>query len=309
MKQDMSAQVKGIVFDIMKFAIHDGPGIRTTVFLKGCPLSCLWCHNPESKSGNPEISYVAEKCISCGRCMQACPNDCHKNISNEHIFDRSECVRCGRCSEKCPTQALEIIGKEMSVAEVIDEVIKDKSFYDNTGGGVTFSGGEPMFQFEFILELLKEAKKCGLHVCMETCGYAPVEHYTKTLPYVDTYLFDIKETDPDKHLEYTGVSLKPIIKILEFLNSHHAEIILRCPLIPGLNTREEHLKEIGILASGLQSVTQVEVMPYKPLGLAKCERIGRDNLQYKEKSFPPDSDVKQWIESIKSQSSKPVLQA
>jgi len=308
MKQDMSTELKGIVFDIMKFAIHDGPGIRTNVFLKGCPLNCLWCHNPESQSSNSEISYVSEKCIACGYCIHACPNRCHELVLNEHLFNRSECVRCGLCSEKCPTQALEIIGKKMSVTEVIDEVMKDKSFYDNTGGGVTFSGGEPMFQFEFTLELLKKAKECGLHVCMETCGYSSVEHYAKTLPYVDTYLFDIKETDPDKHLEYTGVPMKPIVESLEFLNSHNAEIVLRCPLISGLNVREEHLKEIGVLASRLQSVIQIDVIPYKPLGLAKCERIGRDNLLYEEKSFPPDRDVKQWIESIKSQSSKPVLQ-
>ena len=300
--------MKGVVFDIMKFAIHDGPGIRTTVFLKGCPLSCIWCHNPESQSKAPEISYVSEKCIACGYCIQVCPNDCHKIISHEHIFDRSECVRCGLCAEKCPTQALEIIGKEMSVTEVIDEVIKDKSFYDNTGGGVTFSGGEPMFQFEFVLELLKEANKRGLHVCMETCGYSSVEHYAKTLPYVDTYLFDIKETDSGKHIEYTGIPMKTITESLELLNSHNAKIVLRCPLIPGLNVREEHFKEIGILASRLQSVMQIDVIPYKPLGLAKCERIGKDNVLHKEINFPPESDVKKWVKSIKSRSSKPVLQ-
>jgi pyruvate formate lyase activating enzyme len=194
----------------------------------------------------------------------------------------------------------------MSVEEVLGEVLKDRVFYNNSRGGMTLSGGEPMFQFEFTMSLLKGAKAHALHVCMETCGSAPVERYAETLPYIDIYLFDIKETDPERHLEYTGMPLEPILKSIEFLNSENARIILRCPLIPGLNTREAHFKAVGELAARLNSILQIEVVPYHPLGISKCGRIGKNYALLDLKSFPEKSEVSGWLKAIKSASSKPL---
>lgn len=301
----MLKNAKGLVFDIMKFAIHDGPGIRTTVFLKGCPLRCLWCHNPESQSPGPEISFTASKCISCGYCMNVCAQKCHSFEAGKHLFKRTECSHCGKCTENCYAQALEMIGREMSVEEVIGEVLKDKAFYDNSDGGMTVSGGEPLLQPTFTKALLAEAKKNSLHTCIETCGFAAWKDVEPLLKNTDIFLYDYKESDPGKHKEFTGAPLEPILKNLEMLDKNGAAIILRCPIIPGLNDRPEHFRKIAETANSFKNIMQIDVQPYHPLGKSKCERIGKKYI-LESLSFPEDSAIEKWLEEIREYTQTPV---
>ena len=217
----------GIVFDIQKFSIHDGPGIRTNVFLKGCPLSCLWCHNPESARFQPELFYRDDKCVGCGACVGACPADCHAVTAEGHLFDRAACVACGACAEVCPTGALEMCGREMTVDEVMAEVLRDRPFYETSGGGMTVSGGEPFARFPFLLELLKAAKEAGLDTAVETSGFTAPAQIAEAAPYIDTFLYDYKETDPEKHRAFTGVDNAPILENLALLDTLGARVILR----------------------------------------------------------------------------------
>ncbi|MGI6099432.1 MAG: glycyl-radical enzyme activating protein [Lentisphaerae bacterium] len=269
-----STPIHGIVFDILKFAIHDGPGIRTTVFLKGCPLNCLWCHNPESKDARVEISYLATKCVGCGACVAACTRGCHRLTDGMHIYDRTACVRCGGCAENCYARAIEQVGRPREVGEVLAEVLRDRPFYETSGGGMTISGGEPMAQFEFTRELLARARAEGLHTALDTCGFAPQARYAELLPLVDLFLYDIKTTNPDRHRELTGRPLDLIHSNLRFLSGAGARIFLRCPLVPGVNDSDAELAGIAVLASELEGVEEVNVEPYHPLGVSKTERMG-----------------------------------
>jgi pyruvate formate lyase activating enzyme len=297
--------VSGLVFDIKKFAIHDGPGIRTTVFLKGCPLSCLWCHNPESQKSEPEISFMPDKCIACGWCFENCPNLAHSMADSKRNFDRGVCDACGLCATQCYAGALELVGEEMSVDDALAEVLKDKTFYENSGGGMTISGGEPMAQFEFTLELLKKAKNTGVHCCLDTCGFAPIERYEQLLKYVDIFLYDLKETDPKRHEQYTGVPLQPILDNLKHLSRRDAAIWLRCPIIPGLNDRDEHFKKIGEIASSLSGIKQVTLHPYHPLGLSKSEKIGKE-YALPNKKFAPKEEIEKWVAIVAGNTEKSV---
>lgn len=299
----------GTVFNIQKFSVNDGPGIRTTVFLKGCPLNCLWCHNPESKHTRPELMYTAHKCVSCGKCVRLCPHGCHTvGDGGIHNFDRTACVGCGACTAECYSEALSLAGETKSVNEVIAEVLKDKPFYDNSGGGMTLSGGEPMLQFEFTLALLKAAKDAGLHTAIETCGYAKAEEYRAILPFVDVFLFDYKETDREKHRVFTGVYPDRIRENLALLNDCGAHIVLRCPIIPTLNDREDHLIGIAETANAFPAIREINVEPYHPLGNGKSEMLGID-YALRELSFPSDESVKSWIDVISAHTSVPVKKA
>lgn len=270
--------VKGVVFDIQKFSLHDGPGIRTTVFLKGCPLRCAWCHNPESWSSHPELLYREDKCVNCMACIKVCPINAHKSVGEKHCFDRNLCTACGRCTDVCLQSALRISGKEMSAEEVMAEVAKDIPYYNSSGGGLTISGGEPAYQFEFTLELLKIAKTQGIHTCMETSGMAPSWKYKEAVKYVDLFLYDMKEIQPAKHKKFTGADNALILKNLEFLCREGKEIILRCPFIPGLNDGEQEILGIAELSNKYTEIKAVEILPYHDFGRIKWVELKRTEL-------------------------------
>ena len=296
----------GMVFDIQRFAIHDGPGIRTTVFLKGCPLHCLWCHNPESQSSKPEILFSPEKCILCRYCESVCEQAGHSFVDDNHLFDRTNCIQCGECTRECYANALELVGRVMQVDEVLQEVLKDRVFYQNSGGGLTLSGGEPMQQFDFILPLLQQAKLAGLHTCIETSGCSTKNRYLAIQPLVDLFYFDVKETNPDLHRQYTGISNEEILENLFALDAVGAQIVLRCPIIPGLNDRNDHLENIAGLANQLHNPVAIHILPYHNLGTSKSQRLGEEP-RLKNVGNPEPEQVTQWLRLVQQNTTVQVL--
>ena len=284
-----------VVFDIEKFAVHDGPGIRTVVFMKGCPLHCLWCHNPESQSFQPEIFFMQEKCTACGRCAVPCPQHCHVFRDGIHLFERTHCIKCGKCADVCLTGALETSGKVMSVSEVMRQVLADRLFYENSGGGVTLSGGEPLAHFAFTQAFLRKARAEGLHTAIETCGYASQEKIYALLPYVDLWLWDVKAS-PDSHQRLTGGSAEPVLENLHGIDAAGAKTVLRCPLVPGINDREEDLLHIAELAESLRHVQWIDLEPYHPLGESKSRRLGRSEVFHAD--FVPVEKIKEYARII-----------
>jgi glycyl-radical enzyme activating protein len=267
----------GIVFDLQRASMHDGPGIRTTVFLKGCPLRCAWCHNPESQSLQPELSFDAVKCTGCRACEGACAQGVHafETASGRHLVAFDRCVAAGDCVAACPSGALRIYGVRQTVSAIMAEVAKDRAFYETSGGGLTVSGGEPTAQLDFCVALLRAAKAAGIHTCVETCGFAPRESYEALRPHTDLFLFDCKDTDPVRHTATTGSSNRRILENLRWLHSQGAAIRLRCPLVPGVNDDDEHLRGIAALARELGQLRGVDLLPYHDSGIGKYERLGR----------------------------------
>ena len=266
---------KGLIFDIKRFAIHDGPGIRTAFFLKGCPLRCLWCHNPEGIAPEPEIFYDPQFCIRCGACAKACPAGAHSVSAGDHVYNRELCRGCGACARRCPSQALRRVGREVTAAELIEIALRDRPFYERSGGGITLSGGEPMMQAAFVLEVLSAARAERLHTCMDTSGFAPWPDFARVLDCVDLFLYDVKDTDARRHRDNTGVDPGLILDNLRRLDEAGANLTLRCPVIPGVNDNEEHLRELFRLWKSLRSAPVVEILPHHRMGEAKRERIGK----------------------------------
>ena len=286
--------VSGLVFNIQRFSVHDGPGIRTTVFLKGCPLRCLWCHNPEGINPHREIIIIETRCIGCGKCIEVCPV-CSENVNKtvhakitkstliaQHI---DGCQLCGECVKNCPAEARMIAGTEYTATELVKELLKDRMFFEESNGGVTFSGGEPLMQPEFVMETISILKKQEVHVAIDTCGFSPHDTIRKIAGYVDLILFDLKFISPGKHRKYTGVSNELIIENLAILDKAKKDIWIRIPLIPGVNTNESEIEAIIKFLKPLHSIRQINLLPYHKTGIHKAHRIS-GNLKFSEFEVP-----------------------
>lgn len=277
---------KGLVFNIQRFSLHDGPGIRTTVFLKGCPLSCKWCANPESQKSEAELGFDKTKCLQCGACVSTCPTGSISLGENGLEIDRITCTQCFRCIEVCPVHALYKEGTEYTVQELVQEVLKDKPFYDKSGGGVTLSGGEPLMHKNFVLPLLEELKKEGIHVTVETTGLSPF--FAEALPYIDLLYYDLKHPDDTLHCRGTGVGNKKIIDHMAYAVANKKDIVARIPVIPGYNDSREQWEEfVHVLHK--TGVKQVHLLPFHQLALGKYEQMG---LTY-DYSKQPATDKKE----------------
>lgn len=272
---------KAIIFDIQHCSASDGPGIRTTVFFKGCNLKCAWCHNPESQEFKPQMMFYKDKCKACGKCTEVCPTP--KN-----------CTLCGKCSFYCPFDARKVCGKEYTVDEVFAEIIKDKAFYKNSDGGVTFSGGECMLQIEFVLDILKKCKENGIHTAVDTAGHIPFESFEKILPYTDLFLYDIKCFDSETHKKYVGVGNKLILENLKKLFEVGAKIWIRIPVISDINDSIEEMQAIKEFLDKNGKPEKIELLPYHAMGENKYAAIGKEAQRF----TPPDEEELKELKAI-----------
>jgi pyruvate formate lyase activating enzyme len=294
----MSIEFTFPVTEIQRFCMHDGPGIRTTVFFKGCPLRCAWCHNPETQQKKPQLQYMQKQCIGCCACVAVCPNGVHKMENGEHLLHRESCTLCGACASACPARALETCGKEMTADEILKEAEKDRAFYGKEGG-ITLSGGEPFLQGEKLIQLLRACKERGLTTAVETCGFADPDLLVSAVPFVDLFLYDVKDTDEKRHKHYTGVSNQKIQDNLRLLDKQGAKTLLRCILVSGVNTDPAHYHALADLYHSLFHCKGIELLPYHAFGGAKSTFLGL-----------PDSGNPAWIPTEEQmEEAKALLQA
>lgn len=270
----MEHKETAIIFDIQRFCVYDGPGIRSTVFFKGCNMNCAWCHNPESFSRSPELLFHREKCTGCGACA-ACPQGAHEVGEGVRRFAREACAACGRCAALCPNGALELSGREMTVGQVMDELRRDGKYYASSGGGVTLSGGEASLWFDFVCRLLEACREEGFHTALETNGLIPPQRLEALLPLTDLFLFDCKHTDPEAHRRWTGAPLEPVLESLAALDRAGASVILRCPIIPGVNDTEGHFRALREIRARHACIQEAEIMAYHDIGKGKWRALDR----------------------------------
>jgi pyruvate formate lyase activating enzyme len=300
--------LKGIVTHIQRYSIHDGPGIRTVVFLKGCPLNCLWCCNPETQSFQPELEFIKNLCQHCGQCVRICPENainvdlyCSESMKIEH----QKCPVCGKCALVCPSGALKIIGEEMESEAILTVIKKDGAFYRRSGGGITLSGGEPLSQPDFAAQLLRSCHDLNIDTAIETCGLVGQNVIEQILPFTDLFLFDIKNLEPLVHQRLTGFSNELILSNLRWLRKKNAHVIMRLPLIPGLNMDNENLQSISRLVNEL-GIEEVNLMPFHQMGKDKYSHLGKDyqlaeqiDLRLDEKEMKNLVDYRDFLRSEK----------
>ncbi len=290
--------MEGIVFDIQRFALHDGPGIRTVIFLKGCPFECVWCCNPESIALEPQLSFEEEKCNNCLQCIDYCPTGALKSVEGNLSVTFDLCDACGKCIAECPKRALKLYGYQTDTETMMATVMKDFDYYRNSGGGLTLSGGDALFQFDFAIDLLRKAKTNGLNTCIETEGYGTTEQFLQLLPIVDYFYFDYKITDPFDHERYTGVAQKMVLENLKLLAEHNAHITLRCVVIPDINDNDEHFKSIAALSIKFSAIRAVELLAYHDYGSIKYKQIGKPLYPIDSSSVTPEvADA--WVKRIR----------
>ena len=289
---------KALVFDIQKFSVHDGPGIRTIVFMKGCPLHCEWCANPESQNFQPELLFYPDKCIGCGKCAEVCEMGCFPAMENGEIrFDRDKCVNCCKCAEVCYAEARHQSGDWMSLDEIKEAVDKDIVFYRNSGGGITFSGGEAMCFPEVVRDLAKYYKEeQQVSTAIETCGYVAWENYEQVIPYLDLVMYDLKCMNDERHMRYTGGSNKRILENLEKI-SKSVDTIVRIPIIPSVNDSEEDIDAFGTYIRDLGTIRTIHILAYHNYGMGKYEALGR-NYQLKDLEAPSDEHMQEIKEQL-----------
>lgn len=278
---------KALICDIKRFAVHDGDGIRTTVFLKGCPLNCVWCHNPESISTKPQTGFYEHKCIGCGECVTVCPQNAHKMESGNHIFDRELCVGCGKCEAVCLGNALKLYGREYTAEELLPLLLEDRDFYDNSGGGVTISGGECLLHADFCAELLKALKKENIHTAVDTCGFISREALDTVMPYTDIFLYDMKAFDEDIHIKCTGQSNKRILDNLGYLDKKGMKIEIRIPYVPNYNSEE--INKIFDFLKSLKNIWKIRVLAYHNYAASKYKALSLENTL--PKKVPNEAEI------------------
>ncbi|MBQ6680231.1 MAG: glycyl-radical enzyme activating protein [Lachnospiraceae bacterium] len=266
--------VRGVVLNIKHGEIHDGPGIRSTLFLKGCPLRCAWCHNPESQERTIELGFYAHKCLNCGSCAAVCPQGAHTMKDGVHFFDRSRCIACGTCTSGCPGAALTLFGRTVTAGEIVQELLEDRLFYAYSGGGVTLSGGEPLTAPDFTAAVLMLLRAEGIHTALDTSLHAAEETVQAMIPFTDLFLVDVKLADPGLHRRWTGVSNERLLRNLRLLDDCRVPYEIRIPLIPGVN--EGEIDAIAALIRGLRNVDRVKLLAYHDLSRAKYGALGRD---------------------------------